>query len=348
MKQNNFFKKICLFIYDVLKKTIKKSIKTIWFMMKIIIPINFLLTLFIYLDILKYIVMPFVPLMNLFGLPGEAALAIVSANLLTPFGALTIAQSIPNFTVKQITVLGIMALISHALIAECAVLKGIGVPFKKSVTIRIVAMILFGIAFNLIIGNHMNEVITSDTIDSNSIAVLSFDSFSVFYTWFKEMFMAFLLKVWNSFKSIAPMILYITLAIEFFKASKLLDKINNILYIFTKPLGISKSSTIPLFIGMLFGITYGASVIFQSYENNEMSKRDVLIVSLFICLSHSVIEDTIYFVSAGANIWFLLVIRIAVTYLVTFLYYQIIIKRKERKILNINSSLEIEKVDLID
>ncbi len=323
--------KIWDIIFNFLKSAFKKSLKTFWFVMKIIIPIHFILTLFVYLDILKYIVIPFAPLMALFGLPGEAALAIISSNLLTPIAGLSIVTSIPGFTVKQLTVLGIMTLISHALVAESAVLKGIGVPIKRSVIIRVCGMIIFGLLFSLIIGNKLDSPIKTTSQNNDEIIKLSFESWNTFWTWFKELLISFGNKIWGSLKTIGPMIFYLTFGIEFLKVTKILDHINFILHFFTKPLGISRSGTIPLFVGMFFGITYGASVIMQSYENNEMTKDDILIISLFVCLSHAIIEDTIYYVNAGANIWYLLIIRILLTYVITFIYNKFVLKRKPKE-----------------
>ena len=90
---------------------------------------------------------------------------------------------------------------------------------------------------------------------------------------------------------IAIIIAVIMVALEILKALKVLDWLNKILYFFTKHLGITPKASTPLLIGILLGITYGAGAILASYTNKEMTKKDVVLVGVFLCLCHAIIED---------------------------------------------------------
>ncbi len=48
-------------------------------------------------------------------------------------------------------------------------------------------------------------------------------------------------------------------------------------------------------------IIYGAGAIIASYNNNEMTKKDIILVSTFLCLCHAILEDTLLFSTIGAN-----------------------------------------------
>jgi len=108
-------------------------------------------------------------------------------------------------------------------------------------------------------------------------------------------------------------------ALEILKALKVLDWLNKILYFFTKHLGITPKASTPLLIGILLGITYGAGAILASYTNKEMTKKDVVLVGVFLCLCHAIIEDTLLFVSFGAVGWLIVIIRFIVASVVTWL-----------------------------
>lgn len=118
---------------------------------------------------------------------------------------------------------------------------------------------------------------------------------------------------------IAIIIAVIMVALEILKALKVLDWLNKILYFFTKHLGITPKASTPLLIGILLGITYGAGAILASYTNKEMTKKDVVLVGVFLCLCHAIIEDTLLFVSFGAVGWLIVIIRFIVASVVTWL-----------------------------
>lgn len=116
---------------------------------------------------------------------------------------------------------------------------------------------------------------------------------------------------------IAIIITVIMVALEILKALKVLDWLNKMLYYLTRHLGITPKASTPLLIGILLGITYGAGAILASYSNKEMTRKDVILVGVFLCLCHAIIEDTLLFASFGAIGWLLVVVRFFVACLVT-------------------------------
>jgi len=129
--------------------------------------------------------------------------------------------------------------------------------------------------------------------------------------------------------------------LEILKAFRIFNILNTILYYITKPLGISKSASMPLLIGILIGITYGAGVIIASYASNEMNKKDVILVGVFLSICHSIIEDTLIFASVGARGWIIALIRIFIAFIVTTFINIIInlkVKHQRTEIIDTNLS----------
>lgn len=130
-------------------------------------------------------------------------------------------------------------------------------------------------------------------------------------------------------------VMAVVVAVEVLKATKVLDFLNNILYYLTKPLGISKSASMPLLVGFLAGITYGAGAIIASYNNKDMNKKDVVLVSVFLCLCHAILEDTLLFASVGAIGWLVALIRFLVavitTLIVNVIYDKVNLKNKKKE-----------------
>ncbi len=113
-------------------------------------------------------------------------------------------------------------------------------------------------------------------------------------------------------------IFLVMLLLETLKAFKVLNKINNATYHLTKHLGISPSANFSLLVGLIIGISYGAGAIINSYKNGEMTKKDVLLVSVFLSICHAIVEDTFLFAKIGAN-WIILVfVRLFAAIIVTY------------------------------
>ena len=63
-----------------------------------------------------------------------------------------------------------------------------------------------------------------------------------------------------------------------------------------------------------------------------MNKKDVILVSTFLCICHALPEDTLLFVSVGANGWIVLLVRFVLGIIATLianLVYELLNKNKE-------------------
>jgi hypothetical protein len=75
------------------------------------------------------------------------------------------------------------------------------------------------------------------------------------------------------------------------------------------PVGLRSESLFPLMTGVLFGISYGAGVLIPQAQSGELSRKQVFLTALFLCMCHAIIEDTLLFVLLGANAWVVVVTR---------------------------------------
>lgn len=125
----------------------------------------------------------------------------------------------------------------------------------------------------------------------------------------------------GSFSSIitmAKIIIPLMIVMETLKDSKILDKMCKKMQPISRFLNISNDAVFPLIIGLVFGLSYGAGVIIESIEENNLSKKDLYTLMIFLVTCHAVIEDTLLFVVIGANLWLLLGIRIGVAIIISY------------------------------
>ena len=102
---------------DMVGRGVKDGLRTTWELAKVIIPVYFLITVLKYTPLMDLMVKAFEPVTKLVGLPGEAALPIVIANLLTIYPAIPAIIAFP-FTPKEITIISTMILLCHSLLVE--------------------------------------------------------------------------------------------------------------------------------------------------------------------------------------------------------------------------------------
>lgn len=146
----------------------------------------------------------------------------------------------------------------------------------------------------------------------------------------KEFLIDFGSGVFKVLLQMAVIITVIMIVLEILRALGVIDFLNKVLFKVTKVLGISEGASLPLFIGFFIGITYGAASIIESYQRKDMNKKDVILVSTFLCLCHAIVEDTILFASIGANIFIISFVRLFIAVIVTILL-RLFLENKEKK-----------------
>lgn len=122
-------------------------------------------------------------------------------------------------------------------------------------------------------------------------------------------------------------IIPLMIILEVGKYYNIVDYIARKIYPFFSKIGLSKKASFPLSIGIVFGITYGSGVMFDYFNEGEITKEDVSIIILFLIICHALIEDTLLFWTVGGNFWLLSFGRIFLALLVVYLYNKIILKK---------------------
>ncbi|HWO58250.1 MAG TPA: nucleoside recognition protein [bacterium] len=86
------------------------------------------------------------------------------------------------------------------------------------------------------------------------------------------------------------------------------------------PVGFRPPALFPLMTGILFGISYGAGVLIPQSQSGHISRRQVFLIALFLCLCHAIVEDTLLFVVVGANPWVLVITRFVAAMLIVYIF----------------------------
>lgn len=134
-----------------LRATVTKGtasgLKVLWELAKVMVPAVMVVTVLDRSGVLTVVSDWLSPMMGIFGLPGEGALVLVTANFVTTYAGIALLMAL-DLTVKQKTILGAMMLICHGAISETPLVAKAGASGTWVLVTRLLAMIAAGLSMN--------------------------------------------------------------------------------------------------------------------------------------------------------------------------------------------------------
>ena len=248
------------------------------------------------------------PAMGFLGLPGEAGLVWATCVLGNIFAALVIfftQVDYGSFNVMQVTILGSMMLIAHALLIEGAIAKKTGLSWGLTLLLRIGGAILFGWLIKITcsyFGILQQPVVLDFIPQSSGEQTLSEwalgQLYGLFLVYLILMSLIALVKVMNR--------IGLNALLERLMAP-VLHKI-----------GIGERAASMTLIGMTIGLTYGGGLLIHESKKETISKRDIFLSICLISLCHSLIEDTLIIMLMGVNLSVIVFFRLLYALAVVF------------------------------
>jgi len=141
---------------DTWKKGFTDGLKTSITLLKVILPVFAIIKVLEHTPVIGWISQAFDLLMRFVGLPGEAALAVVTGMLFNFYAALGIIFAL-GLSAWQITIMAVILSCCHELVLETAIIKKTGIPAWPIVGIRLLAAFTAGAVMNLV-GNLVPQL----------------------------------------------------------------------------------------------------------------------------------------------------------------------------------------------
>jgi hypothetical protein len=270
---------------------------TSWDLLKVMIPTMVLVQILKVTGLLSSMAVAGAPLMDLFGLPGESALVLITGGLVNIYAAIAVAVNIP-LTVKGMTILAIMVLIAHNLIVETAVQSQSGTPAWITLPVRISAAIFAGLFFAWIMPGG------GDVLVQAGMPTGGADSWG-----------QILIANGISLGKIIVIIIGLMVVMDLSREFGIMDQITAGLSMPMKFLGMDRRTSLVTAVGLLLGLAYGAGLIIEETRQNNIGKSEILPTNIFLGTNHALIEDTLIFVAVGASLGWILLGRLLVGYL---------------------------------
>jgi len=293
-------------VSSAIKRSIKPAISTSIWIIKITIPISFLVFLIKVSNMLPKLASLFHPLFKLIGVGGDGALVYITACLVNIYAAIAAICTL-SFTQREITILALMCLISHNLPVESAVQKKTGSSFIIITIVRIITSFIAAYILNIVLPpmNSKNIVAINYNITakSNFYIGLKHWALDASYLTFKIVVLIILLMILQSL-------------LEEFKINFILTKLLKYPLMI---LGIPKDAIFMWIVANTLGLAYGAGILIHNVDSNKIKKKDADILNYHIAISHSLLEDTLLFVAIGVPAFWITVPRLILAGIVTWI-----------------------------
>ncbi|MBQ3171855.1 MAG: hypothetical protein IJB53_08080 [Mailhella sp.] len=292
-------------LFNVLADCWREGHKVALNIFRFLIPILIAVKLLEESGLIPYLAMPMRPLMDLLGLPAELSLAWLPCMFVSIYSGLAVlislAPQLPDLTVAQMTVFGLMVLIAHGLIIEVRIAGQCGVAMPFQFALRFLSALVAGFILHLLLDGF-------GLLQGKAAILLAAEPTTTWLAWSLE----FLESIAEIYVVVCAVMLLHN-ALNYFHISEWIGKgLGPVLRL----LGISPKAVNIVIIGFTLGILYGSGLLIKDTQEGSLSRRDALCSISLLGISHSLIEDTLLLMLVGGSLWGLLAFRVAFTVVV--------------------------------
>jgi len=278
-----------------LRQSLQASLTSAILVLKLVIPFYILADILLYFDLLRPVSFIFSPVTTVLQLPPETAMAICAGVFLNMYAAVAFAAPL-GLSSYEWTILGVFLGVCHSLPVENSIMKKLGISFLYSTLLRVSMAFLTTLPLFLLPDFFFTGKNSGKTIE---LAAYS----SIWETLQHALLNAAILST-----KIICLITVIIFLMDWIKRTK-----------FIMDYGQRVQTSFSLIAGQLLGITYGAGILFKEADSGNLQKKDIFFIGTFLMICHSLLEDPLLFVIFGANYWVIIVSRLVMACLVTFL-----------------------------
>ena len=321
-------------IVDFFKYCIKRTASACWILFKLMIPVSIVIRLIQEFGVLPYISGVLEPVMGIVGLPPETAIVWMSGMVVNIYGGLLSMFSIyPSLseplTHSQLTILLTMIIVAHTIPVEVGIAKKTGVKFWIMFLIRFLGAIAIGAILNgvyTLTGTlqypvEMPEFLVADNLGWGDWALNELKNYGL----------------------IISVIFALVVFVRLLEVIGFMKFINKMFLPLLGWLGISERMLPLTVIGMTMGLAYGGGLIVEESKKVEVRPKDIFFSMTLMGLLHSIFEDTILIIGAGAHWTGVIVVRAIFAFAVTYIFVLLTKKVDDKKFARIFMTKSFQK-----
>lgn len=308
----------------ILKKALVSAVKTIWLLLRIMVPVSFAAAALEWLGATRFLASWLDPVMKYLGLPGSASLAIISSIFLNIYSAIAVIEA-QGLGGRALTIVAIMCLLAHNLPVELAVMKKTGSSVLRMAGLRLVAMVLAGLVFNAVLPKEAPTVPAQAEVEAaEAFPAADFPAETKTENGSGRPPILSALKDWglSTLELFAKMVVLIVLIMilqKLLEETGAMAALSRISAPILRVLGLPAGTSVLWIVIQVVGYAYGAAVLMDQVNEGKLSARDGDLLNHHAAVCHSLLEDTALFVAIGAPILWITLPRLAMGFAVVWL-----------------------------
>ena len=268
-------------------------------LLRIIVPLAITMQVLVEFGVIRSVSPVFAPIMQLYGLPPELAVAWLTGMLIGLWPAVIIVFTlvpVEALTTADVTVLAALLLCIHSLPIENKILAKAGPNFWATSALRIIGGMIFAALLHLFFSS---TGLLSGPVDPTWIPLSADAGWS-----------AFILGLLKTLAAMFFILLGLSWMMALLRHSGLLPRLEGALAPLFSLAGIGPQAVPCSLIGLFLGTTYGGGMILREAKAANIAPRQVFIACIFMGFAHGIIEDTLLVVALGADLTSVLVARL--------------------------------------
>lgn len=292
-------------VHYVLQK-LRQTLPIYWELARITVPIAAITELAARAGVIDGLAPVFGPVMGLFGLPPELALAWITGLLVGVWAGLaSLLTLMPGAAVStaDVTVFSALLLFAHALPIEQKIIQRAGPRFLVTTLLRLGGGILYAV--------FLHQVLSLTGWLSEPANFLWAPAAEA-RTWSAWAWGMTELLVW-----MFVILLGLSILLDVLRRSGLMDLCLRAIGPVLSLAGIRGEARQFAAIGLFLGISYGGGFLIAEARSGAIPRQQVFIACVYMGFAHSLIEDTLIVMSVGADVWAVLLGRVAFATLAT-------------------------------
>lgn len=283
----------------------KGTFSFLW-VLKILLPITFLISLGEWSGWIYKIEFVFKPVMPWLSLPPMAALPLILGMLSGIYGGIAAMVALP-FSKEQMTLLAIFMMLAHSLPQEGLIQGKSGFHPFKSIIIRLGSGVIA-------------LLVTAPLLDVPKEISSTFSSPPHLWPPFSHFLQNWVITNLILSLKILLIILSLFVFLEICRAAGWVEHLIKSVYPLLKIFGLTPKSGLAWLTGTIFGLIYGAAIILEEIREGRLPHEEMEKLQISIGLQHSVIEDPLLFLALGINALWLWIPRFLITVAVVRIY----------------------------
>ena len=284
-------------------RALPKAARTCLWLLEIILPVSLAVRLLQYSGLLGAVSGCLAPAFGLIGLPGEAAIVFLTSIFTPLYAPIALITSMP-LTVRQLTILSLMCLLSHSLPVECAVQSRTGSTFFGMFALRVTMSFVMAFTVHHLMPHGAFDMPTGLT---GSVAV-SHTLGDVVVLWLLSS-----LRIALLFAAIVPALMILHYVLDEFDLLRGLSRrMAPVMDFF----GLPRECSFLWLVGNIVGLSYGSAIMMEQLKQDAIARRSCDLLNHHLAVSHSLLEDTIIFAALGAPWLWIILPRLAYAFVV--------------------------------